>query len=221
MFLIMMSVAAVAPGIALLSYFYLRDRYESEPLRAVLWSFFLGMLAVFPVIGIQQLLEGFTASPYFHVFFVAAGIEEIVKFMILISFLKRSKEVNELYDGILYAVAISLGFATVENIISVLPHGWETAAIRAVLPVPGHALFAVVMGYYAGKAKFSSRTLKFQLFTRSLLSAWLLHSIYDLILTGTHPIWGIMILPFMVGLWILGLRKMKAAQDRSPFKPKD
>ncbi|WP_018130756.1 glutamic-type intramembrane protease PrsW [Effusibacillus pohliae] len=220
MILLMIAVAAIAPGIALLSYFYLRDRYEAEPLRTVLWSFALGMVSVLPVTVLQQLLEQLVESPYLHILLVAAGIEEAVKFVILLLFIRTSKEVNELYDGILYAVAISLGFATVENFVSLLPHGWQLAAIRAVLPVPSHALFAVVMGYYAGKAKFSHAWVKFRLLCQSFFSAWLLHAAYDLILSGRH-LWQAAMLPFMIGLWILGLRKVKAAQDKSPFKPQD
>lgn len=221
MFFIMMAVAAVAPGIALLSYFYLKDRYESEPLREVLWAFLLGMICVFPVVTIQQLLGHFVTSPNLHILLVAAGTEETVKFLILLYFMKRSKEVNEVYDGILYAVAISLGFATIENIINVFPGGWQTAAIRAVLPVPGHALFAVVMGYYAGKSKFSNSRLKVLGLAKALVYAWVLHAIFDRILSETHYLWGTAILPFMIVLWIVGLRKVKAAQEKSPFKPKD
>jgi RsiW-degrading membrane proteinase PrsW (M82 family) len=217
----MLAVAAVAPGIALLSYFYLRDLYESEPLRAVLQAFMLGMAVVLPVVLIQQFLIKYVTSSVMHILVVAAGTEELFKFLILLLFMFRSKEVNEVYDGILYAVAISLGFATVENMINVLPNGLETAIIRALLPVPGHALFAVVMGYYAGKAKFSNLRSKVRKLAQALIYAWCLHAAYDFILSSSHYVWGLSILPFMLGLWILGLRKIKSAQERSPFRPKD
>ena len=55
----------------------------------------------------------------------------------------------------LYGASVSLGFATVENILYLLSFGIDTAFIRALLPVSSHALFGVVMGYYLGKAKFS------------------------------------------------------------------
>lgn len=211
---------AVAPAVVLLSYFYIRDLYESEPLRVVLFAFLLGMISVFPVLWLQKTAVLWLHNPFAHVFLVAAGVEEIVKFLILIGFMKNSPEVNETYDGILYSAAIALGFATIENIVSVIPNGWETAAIRAFLPIPGHALFGVIMGYYAGRAKFETGKMKFVKLTQALLYAWLLHAFYDLILASDQYLWGIAIIPFMGGLWVLGLRKMRTAQERSPFKPK-
>ncbi|GAX89696.1 PrsW family glutamic-type intramembrane protease [Effusibacillus lacus] len=217
---LLLGVAAVAPGIVLLSYFYLKDLYEIEPLRSVLGSFLLGMISVFPVSFLQQQMEQYVGSPFLHVLFVAAGAEEIIKFVVLLLFLAKSKEANEIYDGILYAVAISLGFATVENLVFVISQGWQTAAIRALLPIPGHALFAVVMGFYAGKGMFSGSSIRYRLLGQSLLYAWGLHAVYDLILLGSHFILASFIIPFMIGLWILGLRKVKRAQEKSPFKQK-
>lgn len=220
MFLLMLTVA-VSPGVVLLSYFYLRDLYETEPLRAVLSSFILGMLAVLPVISLQKFLAPYIHSTYLHVFLAASGTEELFKFLVVAAFIYKSREVNEIYDGILYSVAVSLGFATVENVVAVLPQGWETAAIRAFLPVPGHALFAVVMGYYAGKSKFVSGYFRIIKLSQALLYAWLLHAAYDLILASSKYYLGMLIIPFMLMMWLLGLRKMKLALQKSPFKPKD
>lgn len=219
MFVLTLTVA-VAPAVVLLSYFYIRDLYESEPLRVVLFSFLLGMISVFPVLWLQKSVEPWFQNPFAHVFLVAAGVEELVKFLILIGFMKNIPEVNETYDGILYSAVIALGFATLENIVSVIPNGWETAAIRAFLPVPGHALFGVVMGYYAGRAKFETGKIKIIKLSKALFYAWLLHAFYDLILASNHYLWGIAIIPFMSGLWVIGLRKMRTAQESSPFKPK-
>lgn len=59
-------------------------------------------------------------------------------------------------DGIIYAVAASLGFATVENIAYVLEGGFAVGVLRAVLSVPGHAFFGALMGFYMGVAKHAS-----------------------------------------------------------------
>ncbi|MGC7950656.1 PrsW family glutamic-type intramembrane protease, partial [Bacillus sp. II_CA] len=64
-------------------------------------------------------------------------------------------EFDDPYDGILYGASISLGFATIENVLYLLSFGLDTAFMRALLPVSSHALFGVVMGYYYGRAKFS------------------------------------------------------------------
>ena len=63
-------------------------------------------------------------------------------------------EFDEHYDGIVYGAAVSLGFATVENILYLFANGLESALGRAILPVSSHALFGVIMGYYLGKQSF-------------------------------------------------------------------
>ena len=60
---------------------------------------------------------------------------------------------NYRFDGIVYAVTVSLGFAAYENILYVLNYGLSVALPRALLAVPGHMSFAVCMGIYYGRAK--------------------------------------------------------------------
>ena len=54
---------------------------------------------------------------------------------------------DEHYDGIVYGTSVSLGFATLENILYLVGHGVEYAFTRALLPVSSHALFGVVMDF--------------------------------------------------------------------------
>ena len=65
----------------------------------------------------------------------------------------RSPEFNCQYDGVVYAVFVSLGFALWENISYVLHFGFQTALVRAVTAIPGHACFGVFMGVFYGIAK--------------------------------------------------------------------
>ncbi|MGQ9701154.1 MAG: PrsW family glutamic-type intramembrane protease [bacterium] len=55
-------------------------------------------------------------------------------------------EFDEVMDGIVYCVASSLGFATVENIIYVLDRGAGTGILRAFLSVSGYAFFWCIDG---------------------------------------------------------------------------
>lgn len=54
--LVMLS-AAIAPGLALLSYFYLKDQYETEPISVVVKTFLFGVFLVLPIMFIQYVLE--------------------------------------------------------------------------------------------------------------------------------------------------------------------
>jgi RsiW-degrading membrane proteinase PrsW (M82 family) len=211
---------AIAPGIALLSFFYLRDLYDSEPLRLVALKFLLGLLSAIPVMYLVNALDRFIESPFAHAFLAVAVVEELTKFVFAYWFAFRHREFDEEYDGIVYAVAVSLGFATAESIIKVLTLGWETIPVRTLFTVPGHALFGVIMGYYLGKAKFATaRKKKAWFFTLSIGYPWLVHGIYDSLLLSEQTWIVAMTIPFMAWLWITGLRKVRHAQERSPFKP--
>ena len=71
----------------------------------------------------------------------------------------RNKNFNEPFDGIVYACFIGLGFAGIENIMYVFGNdtvggALTTGVMRALLSVPGHFLFAVIMGYFLGPFPF-------------------------------------------------------------------
>lgn len=204
--------AGVAPGLALLSYFYLKDEYETEPIHVVFRAFIFGFLLVFPIMFIQYVLdvENIIVSDFSHAFLSVSLLEEFFKWFILFYTVYEHVEFDEPYDGIVYGVAVSLGFATAENIFYLIANGLEHALGRALLPVSSHALFGVIMGYYLGKGKFS-QTSKNKWLMLSLLLPFLLHGIYDYILLSFEN-WLFFILPFMIFLWWLALKKVKMAR---------
>lgn len=218
--MISLLTAASAPGIALLTYFYLRDKYVSEPISMVLKYFLYGVLLVFPVMVLQRgLLLWFGDHEIFFSFVASAGLEQFLKWFLLYFTLFAHQLFDEPYDGIVYAVSISLGFATLENIIYAWAYdaGIGTLLIRAFLPVSGHALFGVVMGYYIGKAKFSPNRRNIYLLL-SILLPILWHGSFDFIILKAETVWFWFIVPFMLALWLYGLRKVSIANRRSPFR---
>lgn len=202
--------AGIAPGIALLSYFYLKDQYDNEPVHMVLRSFFLGVVLVFPIMFIQYVLEKENVGGgSFFVSFLSSGfLEESLKWFILMISVYPHAHFDEHYDGIVYGASVSLGFATLENILYLIGHGVEHAFVRALLPVSCHALIGVIMGFYLGKARFSADKARVKWLTLSLVVPSLLHGSYDFILTALSN-WIYYMLPFMVFLWWFGLRKAK------------
>nr|WGD85312.1 glutamic-type intramembrane protease PrsW [Bacillus subtilis] len=206
--------AGIAPGIALLSYFYLKDQYDNEPVHMVLRSFFLGVVLVFPIMFIQYVLEKENVGGgSFFVSFLSSGfLEESLKWFILMISVYPHAHFDEHYDGIVYGASVSLGFATLENILYLIVHGVEHAFVRALLPVSCHALIGVIMGFYLGKARFSADKARVKWLTLSLVVPSLLHGSYDFILTALSN-WIYYMLPFMVFLWWFGLRKAKKARS--------
>ncbi|WP_026584977.1 glutamic-type intramembrane protease PrsW [Bacillus sp. J33] len=207
--------AGIAPGLALLSYFYLKDQYESEPISMVFKTFLFGALLVFPIMFIQYVLEteGILQSSLLDAFLSSSLLEEFFKWFILFYTIYQHITFDEPYDGIVYGASVSLGFATAENILYLLASGVEYAIGRALLPVSSHALFGVIMGYYIGKGKFSATSTK-KWITLSLFLPFLLHGIYDYILISLEH-WIYIMFPFMIFLWWLGLRKVKKARAHS------
>jgi RsiW-degrading membrane proteinase PrsW (M82 family) len=205
--------AGIAPGIALLSFFYLKDQYESEPISMVVRTFIFGALLVFPVMVLQfGFREELLIPSWADAYIIAGLLEEFFKWFILFYTAYQHMKFNDLYDGIVYSVAVSLGFATVENVLYLFAHGLEAAIGRALLPVSSHALYGVIMGYYLGKGKFSrNRRHKTSWLCLSLVAPVLLHGTYNYILLSLLTDWLFIMIPFMAFLWWLGLRKVKLA----------
>ncbi|GAB3791780.1 glutamic-type intramembrane protease PrsW [Virgibacillus kimchii] len=205
--------AGIAPAIALMSFFYLKDRF-TEPIPLIIRTFILGSLLVFPLMFIQYVLssEFFADQVFFQSFFIIALSEEFFKWFIFFYVIYNHSEFDAHYDGIVYAVSISLGFATLENILYLFANGIEHAFSRALFPVSSHALFGVIMGYYFGKAKMSSRHTKRNL-AYAFFLPFLLHGIYNYILKIIDSNWLILLIPFMAGLWFIALRRVKIAND--------
>lgn len=215
-------MAAIAPGIALLTYFYLKDKYDTEPLHLVARFFVFGIAIVFPIMIIQRgLMFGLGDNPYVYSFVISSGVEETVKWFILYHILYNHTEFDEPYDSIVYAVAIGLGFATLENVMYALYNSMSVVSLlgRGLLPVSGHALFGVIMGYYMGKAKFSINARKRRWFIIcSLLLPVFWHGVYDFILNTVTQGWLWYIVPLMLFLWYGGMLKIARANSRSPLR---
>ena len=188
--ILLLLVIALAPCLFLLWYFYHRDRYEPEPKKKILKIFIIGALMVLPaavieyvlIAGLQYIASGIV-SIFIMSFIIIAPVEELVKYITVRRWIYRSIEFNEVMDGIVYTVAASLGFATVENILYVLQHGIAVGIARAFLAVPGHAFFGAIMGYYIGEAKFATiKQIKTRFFIRGLFLAIMIHGLYDFVI---------------------------------------
>ncbi|MGE7270324.1 glutamic-type intramembrane protease PrsW [Brevibacillus panacihumi] len=207
--------AAIAPGIAIMSYFYLRDSFEPEPISMVIRSFIFGMLLVIPIMVLQYIMqnEWYWRDTIVAEVFQSAVVEEFFKWMVIFFTAYKHVEFDEPYDGIVYAVAVSLGFATLENLFYLIINGTNIAFWRALLPVSSHALFAVWMGYYLGKAKFTQSTQSQRFFLWiSLILPICLHAIYNAIFLAIQN-WLLAIIPFMIFLWWQGMKKVQRAHE--------
>ncbi|BDH61372.1 protease PrsW [Lysinibacillus sp. PLM2] len=212
MFILLSS--AIAPGLALFSYFYLRNQMATEPRKTLFQSFIYGALITFPIMFIQFVLkeEGVFSQPFMANVVFSSTIEEFFKWIVIFAIIYGHIEFDDPYDGILYGASISLGFATVENVLYLLSFGIDTAFIRAMLPVTSHALFGVVMGYYFGKSKFARNDRATEYLILAFIIPLVLHLAYNTILSFQN-VWFYLVAPFMLFLWWLALRKVKLAHQ--------
>ncbi|WNR42471.1 glutamic-type intramembrane protease PrsW [Paenibacillus roseipurpureus] len=213
-------LAAVAPGLSLLAYFYLKDRYEPEPIHLVIRMFIFGVILVYPTMVLQNAFIGeFGEGTWITSFFLSGGIEEFLKWLLLYHLIFRHPAFDEPYDGIVYAVSVSLGFATLENIIYAFLHASSFSALmlRALLPVSGHALFGVMMGYYMGKAKFVPDKQRRYLWF-SLLFPIVWHGTFDYILLIFKTAWIWIMIPLMIFLWLRSIWRVDRANALSPLR---
>src|SRR5215207_1052790 len=149
---------AIAPGLAICIFIFYRDVHDREPAINLMMSFFWGMLTIIPAVLVEwpahRLADKSVSGIFLSAFLLVALVEEGAKFLALryYSFIRRS--FDEPLDGIIYGVMVSMGFATLENVMYTLYYGMSTAVVRMFTAVPAHATFGVIMGYYVGKAKF-------------------------------------------------------------------
>jgi protease PrsW len=224
---------ALAPGIAIMIYFYSKDQYDREPLKNLIISFLLGILSTLPAIILQltlskQLDAYFASKSLVYYFIYTFGIiglsEEGSKLFMLRIYAYRKKAFNEPLDGIIYSVMVSMGFATLENIGYVWEGGLSVAFLRMFLSVPAHASFAVLMGYHVGLAKFDPENANTH-FIKGLLLAAFFHGSYDffLFLQQSQEITkivsgGLLLLGALISYWIairISLKSIKLHHNLS------
>jgi RsiW-degrading membrane proteinase PrsW (M82 family) len=215
---------ALAPGVAIGIYIYLKDKHEREPISLLLISFFYGALSTivtllisYPVSILWTTNEMSVVEQFGNAFFKVAMVEEFSKFIFIRFILFNNKNFNEPFDGIVYSCMVGMGFATLENILYVFQYGAPTGFARMFTAVPAHATFAVLMGYFLGKAKFTHRKGFYYSFI-ALLTATAFHGSYDYFwfISYIPGIWVGAILSLVAAL-VLSRKAIRIHQDSSPF----
>jgi len=235
---------AIAPGIAVCLLIWSLHHMGKASMRPMITSFVLGAAATLPALAIQLLSEDVRNEPWRHsilsyiwyAFGVVALSEEGSKFLVLRFYAYPRAIFREPFDGVVYGVAIGMGFATVENIEYILQFGLETGVSRFFLAIPAHAAFAVLMGYAVGRAKFEARR-PFLLMAKGLALAVLFHGSFDFFLflqqnrevtrhlsTGVLSFGAFATFYIAVRLAMRALRMHQAAREEAaendqPFKP--
>jgi RsiW-degrading membrane proteinase PrsW (M82 family) len=200
---------AIAPSLFVFLSIYRKDCYEPEPLHLLAWIFFLGALSVIAA-GLIELPfpEGVISSA-----FIAPVVEESLKFLVVFLAIYRHPEFDEPMDGIVYATAAGLGFATVENVLYVIDGGIAVGIIRAIASVPGHVVFSCIWGFALGTAKFRPKKERAKIILTGLFGAMLMHGIFNFSLEVFEVLGLILILVVIIPFgWWMTCRNIRNAQ---------
>ena len=224
-------VACFAPSIVMLGYYALKDKYEPEPLRLLFGVFATGMLAApvallgFEVLGqfsfyrwLSDIDQAYDAEKLAYCLFAIGPLEEMAKFMAVWITVYRYRVIDEPVDGMVYAAAAALGFATYEN--------WYAMVVlddlqwgRAITLPFNHVLFSSFWGYALGvelcrQWRTSAGTW---LVVTGLVLSFVYHGLYDYVLLNEHlsDLW---ILPLVLFLWVWVSSALRGLVARSPFR---
>jgi RsiW-degrading membrane proteinase PrsW (M82 family) len=216
---------AVAPVVFWLWYFYQKDRYEPEPLSWILVVYLLGIAVTLPV-GLVEGVAALFLPSFLITVLVAPIVEEAGKFLVVRRTVYETAEFDEPVDGMVYAAAAGLGFATLENIIYVfaaletsVSFALQTGLVRALLSVPGHVLFSAMWGYSLGRAKFLPEAGRSRVIAAGLLLAMASHALFNLLLYNEVG-FALLVLVLVPLLWISFQRGITESLKNSVYRLK-
>ncbi len=182
-----LALLGAAPALVAMAIVDAMDRTRPEPRRTLRRVALAGAISALPVILLGQVLKlgmpdsGYAAALYMS-FVIAAIPEEAAKLTSVWLMAWRRPEFDERMDGIVYGARAGLGFALVENVayLLLLPSSFgeylQLFIARAVLAVPGHAIWGGVAGYFAARRRFDGRGPGW---LGGLALAVLMHGLYD------------------------------------------
>ncbi len=180
------------PGIFWLFFFLQEDSKRAEPKRLIASTFFWGGAATFVVLPLQiaakyfLLAGGVMSGNVLHVFALAA-VEEVLKFAAVYFWISGRKEFDEPIDAMVYMVVASLGFATVENVATVLraTSAPELLTLRFIGATLLHALASGLVGYYWSRGIVRHKVRTFVVY--GILIASVFHTIFNYLMVAWGP----------------------------------
>jgi len=218
--------AIIAPALFWAGYFYYQDRFQPEPLVKFGTAYLLGLAAallclkfqgLLPLIGVAEDPSALMMSDRrlaFLVYSIAVTgfLEEAFKFLPFLLVIVRFREFDERTDGLIYAGAIALGFASFENITQcAVLEGFERLGRAFGSPLT-QAMFSSFWGYAVGKARIEGRAILWPA-VRGLILAALCHGVFNF-LTTSATLHVLSAAPILV-IWVWVIVKLERAGKRS------
>lgn len=225
-----LTVLAAAPAIYLLYLIYRLDKKEKEPIGFVIKLAVFGALTTIPAAFIEEIGEAIIATTFeldepiaiiMFYMIVVAGTEELVKMLVLYFATWSKPSFNCRFDGVVYASAVSLGFALLENVVYVFEYGVEIGIVRALTAVPLHCAAGIYMGEFYGNAKKYANEYNEGKKGSELAKAYflpvLLHGIYDALCSFEGDIWIVVFFIFVIVMYIATIKNVRRYSENDVF----
>ena len=221
--------AAIIPSIILIILVLKQDKIESEPIGLLIKLFFFGALTTLPAglletwgeMGIMAITRDKDMQTLLMFLICVPLVEEGVKYIALATTWKH-EAFNFTFDGVVYAVIVSLGFATLENILYVMNYmSLQVALVRGILSVPLHCTCGVFMGYFYGMARNHnahgehSRSVLERLL--ALIVPLFIHGLYDFALSVDSNAISLAGLGFTVIIFILSFMQVRWSSKQDAY----
>lgn len=213
--IILLIILSILPTLLIGLFIYKKDIIEKEPISFLLKLFLLGTLstgvALFLEIYAEEIfpfsLENNILRIIFRSFIIISFSEELVKWIFTYITCWKNTNFNYMYDAIVYCVFISLGFATIENVVAIFSNDSSIifALKRGLITVPMHAIFGIIAGYYMALAKKYEKRRWYKKCKKNHLLSFLVpmmvHGTFDTLLFISSEISLIILTIFIVYLY--------------------
>ena len=217
---------SIVPVLLIVIFIYNLDKHK-EPLKLLIQLFIGGVISTFLVLLITivlkllfrdlTIIDGNISNIklFINIFLTIGLVEELSKWIVTYKISYNNKEFDELYDIIVYSVFVSLGFATLENILYVTDSDASilTAIIRGMLSIPAHTSLGIVMGSFLGLSKMAEIKNNYygkkQNILYSIIIPIELHTIYDFCAISTNKYVSIFFYIYVTLLFIFAIAIIK------------
>jgi RsiW-degrading membrane proteinase PrsW (M82 family) len=179
-------LGGIAPALIWLWFWLRENREKPEPKGLLLACFLLGMAAVIFVLPVEKLIQSAISSQVWQVIFWA-GVEEIIKYLVVVVILYNTRYVKEPIDWPIYLITSALGFAAMENTFFLikplsLDHstvGLLTSQLRFLGSTLLHAVSSGLIGVALGLSFYIRQMDKKFYLVIGLATAIALHSSFN------------------------------------------
>ncbi len=232
---------ALLPAGLFLWLWYLRRHDRPVPGQTIALAFGVGLALVIPAFWIEDFARGLwqiispgtvhhfegavlpllspldVLLPALATFLIVALTEESLRYIVLRFWVRQSRNIDQVFDGLVLGVAMGIGFATLENTVYFLnlfqQGNFDTLVfvffLRFMISTLAHISFGGLMGTLIAQGVFDLYSPR-RRFLQAFLIPWALHGLYDLLLSVNLSFYAVLTL-------LPGLAALTLWQNRREF----